>query len=198
MDLDFLNKSWIEIIMTPSSKTPLVELKIAFLEDAYKIAEEIRKLNVYFDNIGINFYDLDLLPLEDAIFDNNTKLIKNLKNKIKNKMLKVMSEQKMKNLLSKYEKLLNDLKIYVVSDLYRIKEEVEEMNDENFDAIFNKKDIIEGLKNMIEEMSDKNIKHTEIKNKVNETSNFKQIYNEYFFEITKAKNIVYFMHLFLD
>jgi hypothetical protein len=198
MDLDFLNKSWIEIIMTPSSKTPLVELKINSLEDADKTAEEIRKLNVYFDNLGINFYELDLLPLEKAIFDSNTKLVKDLKNEIKSKLLKVISEQKMEELVSKYEKLLSDLEIYVMSDLYKIKDEIEKMDDENFDAVFNKKDIIEGLKNMIEDMADKNMKHIEIKNKVNETSIFKQIYEAYFFEITKAKNIFYFLHLVLD
>jgi len=66
---DYINKSWIEILMEPSSKIPLMFPKTIALKGLFNILEGLRKLNVSFDNLKINFYELELIPLQNAIFD---------------------------------------------------------------------------------------------------------------------------------
>jgi len=196
--LDTLNKSWIEILMEPSNKNILIEEKIEDLNNLFEILEKIRKLNVSFDELKINFYELDLLPLQDALFNNDYKSLYNLKEKIKKNLYKYIDEEDANNLLLKYKLLLKELDSYMISDLYKIKKDVESMSEEKFDYIFSKKNILEGLDEIIEEMKKEDISEKDIGNDPKSITDFKKLYDTYSFEITKAKNIIYFFSLIIN
>ena len=150
--LDSINKSWIEFLMEPSSKNVLIRPKTKALNDLFETLEEIRKLNVSFDRLGINFYDLDLIPLQDASFEHNYKLVDELKGKIKKDLSNLLRESEIKEMLLEYKSLLEELEAYTISDLYKIEKDIEGMNEENFDDIFSKKEVLEGLNSIIETM----------------------------------------------
>jgi len=191
--LDSLNKSWIEILIEPSSKYPLIEPKPETLTDLFEILEEIRKLNVAFDSLKINFYDLDLIPLQNAIFDHDYKLVNKLKESIKNKLVSYASESKIKTMLANYKRLLEDLSGYTVSDLYKIEKDIEEMTDEDFDDIFSKKAVLEGISDIIKAMREEGAIDNDIGSDPNAVAEFKRIYDAYYFEVVKAKTIADFL-----
>ena len=191
--LDSLNKSWIEILMEPSSKNILTVPKTKALNDLFETLEEIRKLNVSFDRLGINFYDLDLIPLQDALFEHNYKLVDELKGKIKNDLSNLLTESEIKKILLEYKTLLEELEAYTISDLYKIEKDIEGMSEENFDDIFSKKEILEGLNNMIKVMREEGTIEKDIGDEQNIVAEFKEIYDAYYFEVVKAKNIVDFL-----
>jgi len=191
--LDSLNKSWIEILIEPSSKNPLIEPKPEMLTDLFEILEEIRKLNVAFDSLKINFYDLDLIPLQNAIFDHDYKLVDKLKESIKNKLVNYVSETKIKTMLANYKRLLEDLSSYTVSDLYKIEKDIEGMTDEDFDDIFSKKAVLEGISDIIKAMREEGVIDKDIGSDPNAVAEFKRIYDAYYFEVVKAKTIVDFL-----
>jgi len=191
--LDSLNKSWIEILMEPSSKNILTVPKTKALNDLFETLEEVRKLNVSFDRLGINFYDLDLIPLQDALFEHNYKLVDELKGKIKNDLSNLLTESEIKKILLEYKTLLEELEAYTISDLYKIEKDIEGMSEENFDDIFSKKEILEGLNNMIKVMREEGTIEKDIGDEQNIVAEFKEIYDAYYFEVVKAKNIVDFL-----
>jgi len=191
--LDSLNKSWIEILIEPSNKNTLVKPEMKALDDLFETVEKIRKLNVSFDNLGINFYELDLIPLQDALFERNYKIASELKEKIKNKLSNFISESKIKDMLLDYKSLIEELNAYTISDLYKIEKDIEGMNEENFDDIFSKKEVLEGLNNMIKVMRQEGVIEKDIGDEQNIVAEFKEIYDAYYFEVVKAKNIVDFL-----
>ena len=196
--LDMLNKSWIEILMEPSNKNILIEEKTEDLNNLFQILEKIRKLNVSFDELKINFYELDLLPLQDALFNNDYKSLYTLKEKIKENLYKYIDYEDANDLIFEYKSLLKELDSYMISDLYKIKKDVENMNEENFDYIFTKKNILEGLDKIIEEIEKEDIIEKDIGNDPKTIADFKKLYDTYSFEITKAKNIIYFLSLIIN
>jgi len=193
-----LNKSWIEILMEPSNKNILIEEKTEDLNNLFQILEKIRKLNVSFDELKINFYELDLLPLQDALFNNDYKSLYTLKEKIKENLYKYIDYEDANDLIFEYKSLLKELDSYMISDLYKIKKDVENMNEENFDYIFTKKNILEGLDKIIEEIEKEDIIEKDIGNDPKTIADFKKLYDTYSFEITKAKNIIYFLSLIIN
>jgi len=196
--LDMLNKSWIEILMEPSNKNILIKEKTKDLNNLFQILEKIRKLNVSFDELKINFYELDLLPLQDALFNNDYKSLYTLKEKIKENLYKYIDYEDANDLIFEYKSLLKELDSYMISDLYKIKKDVENMNEENFDYIFTKKNILEGLDKIIEEIEKEDIIEKDIGNDPKTIADFKKLYDTYSFEITKAKNIIYFLSLIIN
>jgi len=191
--LDSINKSWIEILIEPSSKNVLIRPKTKTLNDLFETLEDIRKLNVSFDHLGINFYDLDLIPLQDALFEHNYKLVDALKGKIKNDLSNFLNESKIKEVLLEYKSLLEELEAYTISDLYKIEKDIEGMSEENFDDIFSKKEVLEGLNNIIEAMRQEGAIEKDLGNEQNIVAEFKEVYDKYYFEVVKAKNIVDFL-----
>jgi len=191
--LESLNKSWIEILMEPSSKNILTLPKTKALNDLFETLEEIRKLNVSFDHLGINFYELDLMPLQDALFEHNYKLVDELKGKIKNDLSNLLNESEIKDMLLEYKSLLEELESYAISDLYKIEKDIEGMSEENFDDIFSKKEVLEGLNSIIEAMRQEGAIAKDLGNEQNIVAEFKEIYDAYYFEVVKAKNIVDFL-----
>jgi len=191
--LDSINKSWIEFLMEPSSKNVLIRPKTKALNDLFETLEEIRKLNVSFDRLGINFYDLDLIPLQDASFEHNYKLVDELKGKIKKDLSNLLRESEIKEMLLEYKSLLEELEAYTISDLYKIEKDIEGMNEENFDDIFSKKEVLEGLNSIIETMRQEGAIAKDLGNEQNIVAEFKEIYDAYYFEVVKAKNIVDFL-----
>jgi len=196
--LDSLNKSWIEILMEPSSKNILTAPKTKALNDLFETLEEIRKLNVSFDRLGINFYELDLIPLQDALFEHNYKLVDELKGKIKKDLSNFLREPEIKEMLLEYKSLLEELEAYTISDLYKIEKDIEGMSEENFDDIFSKKEVLEGLNSIIEAMRQEGAIAKDLGNEQNIVAGFKEIYDAYYFEVVKAKNIVDFLSTILD
>jgi len=191
--LDSLNKSWIEILIEPSGKDALVKPEMKALDDLFETVEKIRKLNVSFDNLGINFYELDLIPLQNATFERNYNLASELKEKIKNKLSNFISESKIKDMILEYKSLIDELSAYTMSDLYKIEKDIEGMSEEEFDDIFSKKEILEGLNNMIKVMRQEGTIEKDIGDEQNIVAEFKEIYDAYYFEVVKAKNIVDFL-----
>jgi len=191
--LESLNKSWIEILMEPSSKNILTLPKTKALNDLFETLEEIRKLNVSFDHLGINFYELDLMPLQDALFEHNYKSVEELKGKIKNDLSNLLNESEIKDMLLEYKSLLEELESYAISDLYKIEKDIEGMSEENFDDIFSKKEVLEGLNSIIEAMRQEGAIAKDLGNEQNIVAEFKEIYDAYYFEVVKAKNIVDFL-----
>jgi len=196
--IDSINKSWIEILMEPSSKIPLIFPKTRVLKDLFNTLEGIRKLNVSFDNLKINFYELDLIPLQNAIFERKYEEVEKLKREIKSKLTKYVSETELEEMLSKYISLIRKLNSYTLGDLYKIEQDIEGMDDEDFDDIFSKKNILEGLNDIIEAIRQEGIVEKDVGNEQNITSEFKEIYDKYYFEVVKAKNIVDFLATILD
>jgi len=191
--LDSLNKSWIEILIEPSNKNTLVKPEMKTLDNLFETVEKIRKLNVSFDNLGINFYELDLIPLQNAVFEHDYKLASELKEKIKNKLSNFISESEIKDMLLEYKSLIDELSDYTMSDLYKIEKDIEGMSEEEFDDIFSKKEILEGLNNMIKVMRQEGAIEKDIGDEQNIVAEFKEIYDAYYFEVLKAKNIVDFL-----
>jgi|GEM_PF-3204541 len=196
--IDSINKSWIEILMEPSSKIPLIFPKTTALKDLFNTLEGIRKLNVSFDNLKINFYELDLIPLQNAIFERKYEEVEKLKREIKSKLTKYVSETELEEMLSKYISLIRKLNSYTLGDLYKIEQDIEGMDDEDFDDIFSKKNILEGLNDIIEAIRQEDIVEKDVGNEQNITSEFKEIYDKYYFEVVKAKNVVDFLATILD
>jgi len=196
--IDSINKSWIEILMEPSSKIPLIFPKTRVLKDLFNTLEGIRKLNVSFDNLKINFYELDLIPLQNAMFERKYEEVEKLKREIKSKLTKYVSETELEEMLSKYISLIRKLNSYTLGDLYKIEQDIEGMDDEDFDDIFSKKNILEGLNDIIEAIRQEGIVEKDVGNEQNITSEFKEIYDKYYFEVVKAKNIVDFLATILD
>ena len=196
--IDSINKSWIEILMEPSSKIPLIFPKTTALKDLFNTLEGIRKLNVSFDNLKINFYELDLIPLQNAIFERKYEEVEKLKREIKSKLTKYVSETELEKMLSKYISLIRKLNSYTLGDLYKIEQDIEGMDDEDFDDIFSKKNILEGLNDIIEAIRQEDIVEKDVGNEQNITSEFKEIYDKYYFEVVKAKNVVDFLATILD
>ena len=196
--IDSINKSWIEILMEPSNKIPLIFPKTTTLKDLFNTLERIRKLNVFFDNLKINFYELDLIPLQNAIFDRKYEEVEKLKREIKSKLTKYVSETELEEMLSKYISLIRKLNTYTLGDLYKIEQDIEGMEDEDFDDIFSKKNILEGLNDIIEAIRQEGIVKKDIGDEQNIVSEFKEIYDKYYFEVVKAKNIVDFLSTILD
>jgi len=196
--IDSINKSWIEILMEPSNKIPLIFPKTTTLKDLFNTLERIRKLNVFFDNLKINFYELDLIPLQNAIFDRKYEEVEKLKREIKSKLTKYVSETELEEMLSKYISLIRKLNTYTLGDLYKIEQDIEGMEDEDFDDIFSKKNILEGLNDIIEAIRQEGIVEKDIGDEQNIVSEFKEIYDKYYFEVVKAKNIVDFLSTILD
>jgi len=196
--IDSINKSWIEILMEPSSKIPLILPKTTALKDLFNTLEGIRKLNVSFDNLKINFYELDLIPLQNAIFDRKYEEVEKLKREIKSKLTKYVSETELEKMLSKYISLIRKLNGYTLGDLYKIEQDIEGMDDEDFDNMFSKENILEGLNDIIEAIRQEGIVEKDVGNEQNITSEFKEIYDKYYFEVVKAKNIVDFLSTILD
>ena len=196
--IDSINKSWIEILMEPSSKIPLVFPKTTALKDLFNTLEGIRKLNVSFDNLKINFYELDLIPLQNAIFDRKYEDLEKLKIEIKSKLTKYVSETELERMLSKYISLIRKINSYTLGDLYKIEQDIEGMDDEDFDDMFSKDNILEGLNDIIETIKQEGIVEKDIGDERNIVSEFKEIYDKYYFEVVKAKNIVDFLSTILD
>jgi len=196
--LESLNKSWIEILMEPSSKNILTASKTKALNDLFETLEEIRKLNVSFDRLGINFYELDLIPLQDALFEHNYKLVDELKGKIKKDLSNFLRESEIKEILLEYKSLLEELEAYTISDLHKIEKDIEGMSEENFDDIFSKKEVLEGLNSIIETMRQEGAIAKDLGNEQNIVAEFKEIYDAYYFEVVKAKNIVDFLSTILN
>ena len=196
--IDSINKSWIEILMEPSSKIPLIFPKTTTLKGLFNTLEGIRKLNASFDDLKINFYELELIPLQNAIFDHKYEEVEKLKREIKSKLTKYVSETELEKMLSKYISLIRKLNSYTLGDLYKIEQDIERMDDEDFDDIFSKDNILEGLNDIIEAIRQEGIVEKDIGDEQNIASEFKEIYDKYYFEVVKAKNIVDFLSTILD
>jgi len=164
----------------------------------FNTLEGIRKLNASFDDLKINFYELELIPLQNAIFDHKYEEVEKLKREIKSKLTKYVSETELEKMLSKYISLIRKLNSYTLGDLYKIEQDIERMDDEDFDDIFSKDNILEGLNDIIEAIRQEGIVEKDIGDEQNIASEFKEIYDKYYFEVVKAKNIVDFLSTILD